>query len=578
MTAMLYILSLRNISAWSISKANKLTARRTITSCSPSILSPTTNALRHQQCSQGGSQQAYSTNVRKMNQSIMRRFSSPSTNLVDGDQVEEEEKKVIKIPRKFNPVPFEYHQELTLRVVSLTNLGIGICRTQIDTIIDDKEQKDNSENNDSGDDSNSSSSGWVIMVPNVIPDELVRVRIYRNHKTYSDADLLEIIEASPNRIHEPKCPLSTICGGCQYQHMNVQTQREWKREQVEQLLQRVGGLDLNSFPRVKDTVGTDEVFHYRSKITPHYDAPSKNGGLIGPIGFKEKMSRRLVDIPSCAIATERINEKLTQVRDEVRADAKEGRLRRPKKGATLLLRDANEGVITDNNEYVTTKVDGLTFRFLAGNFFQNNPFMLPVMVDHVVTAATKPSSNGTIMTHLIDCYCGSGLFALGSASSFDVCVGIEVNDRAVEEARKNAELNDIKNCMFVSASAEAIFESTDPVRSATVNSGDDDGEGSGGVLVRDFPRESTVVVVDPPRKGCSEEFLEQLYEFAPQRVVYMSCDPATQARDAKGLVGNGYEIVSSQPFDLFPQTRHIESLVVFEKKRGDGETDNTGKD
>jgi 23S rRNA (uracil1939-C5)-methyltransferase/tRNA (uracil-5-)-methyltransferase len=179
------------------------------------------------------------------------------------------------------------------------------------------------------------------------------------------------------------------------------------------------------------------------------------------------------------------------------------------------------------------------------------------MVDHVVAAATKHGRNGMQMTHLIDCYCGSGLFCLTAASYFQVLVGIEVVDKAVEEARENAALNGIENCAFVAASAEAIFESKQPVLLPSLQREP--------CLVRDFPRDETVVVVDPPRKGCSPEFLAQLYNFGPQRVVYMSCDPATQARDAKGIVENGYEITSIQPFDLFPQTRHIESLIVFER-------------
>ncbi|KAL7522684.1 hypothetical protein ACHAWX_007367 [Stephanocyclus meneghinianus] len=266
---------------------------------------------------------------------------------------------------------------------------------------------------------------------------------------------------------------------------------------------------------------------------------------IGPIGFKEKASRRLVDVPYCHIATPAINTALEQIRNDKRTEAIEGRLKKPSKGATLLLRDAEGVVQTNPTKYVDTLVNGLTFRFQAGNFFQNNPYMLPKMVDLVVSAATAPSPIGERMTHLIDCYCGSGLFALGSSSFFDVCVGIEVNSKAVEEAKANAVLNGIGNCDFVSASAEAIFQSRDP----------------------DFPRDNTVVVVDPPRKGCSQEFLEQLDRYRPARVVYMSCDPATQARDANFLVGHGYKIVSVQPFDLFPQTRHIECLAVFDRVR-----------
>eukprot|EP00586_Coscinodiscus_wailesii_P022639 CAMPEP_0172521048 /NCGR_PEP_ID=MMETSP1066-20121228/292353_1 /TAXON_ID=671091 /ORGANISM="Coscinodiscus wailesii, Strain CCMP2513" /LENGTH=528 /DNA_ID=CAMNT_0013303897 /DNA_START=255 /DNA_END=1841 /DNA_ORIENTATION=- len=486
---------------------------------------------------------------------ILFQTAISSDDLVTSNNDKEEAAARVKIPKKFVPFPFQYHEELTLRVDSLTNLGIGICRTPSDF---------------------APVPNWVVMTPNVIPGELVRVRIFRNHKTYSDADLLEVSEPSPDRINTPRCPLSTVCGGCQYQHMTLSSQREWKREQVSELLTRIGGFaPPRRLPRVNPTVGTDRAFHYRSKITPHYDAP-RDRPSIGPIGFKEKRTRRLVDVPYCPIATEGLNAKLAEVREDVARQVREGTIRRPKKGATLLLREANEGVVTDHNTYVTADVGGLTFRFLAGNFFQNNPHVLPIMVEHVVRAARGGDGEGggatstmthlidcycgvraarggdgegggatSTMTHLIDCYCGSGLFGISCAARFEKVVGIEVNERAVEEASANAALNGITNCEFVAASAEAIFRND---------------------VVNLFPRSRTAVVIDPPRKGCSEEFLEQLCEYGPERVVYMSCDPATQARDAKVLAEKGgYSIGSVQPFDLFPQTRHIECLIVFDR-------------
>ena len=136
------------------------------------------------------------------------------------------------------------------------------------------------------------------------------------------------------------------------------------------------------------------------------------------------------------------------------------------------------------------------------------------------------------------------------------------NAKAIEEAKANAVLNEIKNCDFVSASSEEIFKSKDPVKVGDTDNNEDP------LLVKDFPRDNTVVITDPPRKGCSEEFLQQLDKYRPARVVYMSCDPATQARDTAFLVSHGYSIVSIQPFDLFPQTRHIECLAVFDRPFG----------
>jgi len=483
---------------------------------------------------------------------------------------------VQKIPRKFVPFPFQYHEILTLRVESLTNLGIGICRIQLPLTETNHEKIGEV----SSIETTSSSKGWVVMVPNVIPGETVQCRVFRNHKSYSDADLLQIIEPSPQRI-QPKCALFGECGGCQYQHVETDLQRKWKTLQVQDLFERVGKFQPTDFPETLPTLGTDEVYNYRTKLTPHYDKPIRKrdkgdgGGVeIRAIGFKKATNRQILDVPYCHIATDAINVKLTEVRENKFNESREGRLKRPSKGATMLLRDANslmdiEGdkkvVETNPNVYVTTDVKGLTFRFMAGNFFQNNPYMLPTMVNLVVEEAVKLNVFGKNMTHLIDCYCGSGLFSLCCAAHFDHCVGIEVNDKAVEEARINAELNQIQNCKFVAASAEAIFENQEAIIPTPSLSDDDQSDSN--ILVNDFPRDTTVVVIDPPRKGCSPEFLGQLYDFGPERIVYMSCDPATQARDAEGIAGAGYKIVSIQPFDLFPQTRHIENLVIFEKSR-----------
>jgi len=509
-------------------------------------------------------------------------------------------------------------------------MGWGIGRVPIDNEIQvppAQQQEDSDESIVMSDDDMDSTGPanekgperlWVIMVPHVVVGELCVVRIFRNQKQYSEADLIRVVEPSPDRVI-PQCSLAGLCGGCQYQHMSIQAQRAWKTKHVEEVLmqQKIEGYTLTpsggqenegsgpvaaSF-NVLPTLGTDQVYNYRSKITPHYDAPrlavAGAGGdvesdedmvdgattatyVFDAIGFQQSSNRNLVDVPECPIATVAINEKYRQVRKELHAKAKDGSLAPSKKnkkkrrgssrsgsggmlGATLLFRQADDDaetgesiVITDHNQYMKTTVKGITFQYLAGNFFQNNNYVLPLMVDAVIEAATQPTmATGERPTHLIDCYCGSGLFALSAASHFELCVGIEVNEKAIGEATANAEMNSIFNCQFMAASAEAIFTSPPTITL----------QGFENQRVQDFPRDKTVVVLDPPRKGCSEEFLEQLYEYGPQRIVYMSCGPSTQARDAKGIVEvGGYEIISTQPFDLFPQTKHIECLMIFEKK------------
>lgn len=421
---------------------------------------------------------------------------------------------------------------------------------------------------------------WEIRVPMVLPGERIRARIFKNFDTYSEGDLVSVIQASSQRI-QPLCKLAGKCGGCQFQHLSIETQRKWKTDHVRKGLkaQEIKGYsDSNSLEALlHPAMGTDEIYGYRSKLTPHYDAPYRNKKTdeyeMGPIGFQQVCSRQVIDVEECPIATPAINAKFRETRIELAQKAKEGLLNGRKKrkhrrnkgdvGATLLFREAdpdtegNPVVVTDNKEYMTTTVKGISFRYQAGNFFQNNNYVLPLMVDGVVTAATKPTASGVVPLYLIDCYCGSGLFALTAASQFNLCVGIEVQDKAIQEATANAKANNISNCQFMAASAEAIFKSPPKI---TLKGFEDE-------RVQDFPRDKTVVVLDPPRKGCSGVFLEKLYEYSPQRIVYMSCGPNTQARDAKGIVEvGGYEITSIQPYDLFPQTKHIECLMIFEKK------------
>ncbi|OEU16030.1 S-adenosyl-L-methionine-dependent methyltransferase [Fragilariopsis cylindrus CCMP1102] len=509
---------------------------------------------------------------------------------------------VFEIPKAFVTKPFDYHQQIIIEIESLTNMGWGIGRVSLkeqSNIIDTNDNKNEEEDDD--EEEEEEERLWVIMVPHVLVGETVKVSIFRNMKGHSEADLIEVITSSPERV-EPKCPLAGICGGCQYQHMSIKAQREWKTKHVEEVLLQQDITNYNTTEQLlvlsKPAAGTDEVYGYRSKITPHYQAPSDNFDgtyAMKEIGFQKSSNRNLVDVPECPIAMPAINEKYKEARGRLVDEAHRGLLNQvdPKKkkkrkrrgsknngggkGATLLFRQADDEVeedddgisstsplvVTDHNQYMTTTIKNLRFRYLAGNFFQNNNYVVPLMVDAVVEAAIMPVINNIIdgnnkksPSYLIDCYCGSGLFALSAASHFDLCVGIEVNPKAIEEATANAVSNDISNCQFMAASAEAIFTSPPEI---TIS-------GFEQQRVQTFPREETVVIVDPPRKGCSEEFLNQLYDYSPQRIVYMSCGPATQARDAKGIVEiGGYEITSIQPFDLFPQTKHIESLIVFEK-------------
>lgn len=402
-------------------------------------------------------------------------------------------------PRKFHPVPFEYHEEIELTIDSLSNLGQGVGRVD----------------------------GWVVFVNFALPGERVRARVFCNAQSHSEADLAAVLEPSPGRV-EPRCPLFGECGGCQYQHLDYSAQLEWKRRQVHDLLERLAGIGFEVSPVIPSPV----QYHYRSKITPHFKHPS--GGKIAEIGFL-RIGRRqqLIDVPQCPIASEAINRRLPSLREEVRRNAHGYR-----KGATLLLRDSADGTVcTDSTEVCEEKIGGLRFQFHAGEFFQNNPHILEAFTGHV---AREAAAGG--LRHLVDAYCGSGLFALTAASRFEQVAGIEISEAAIDWSRRNAERNGIANCEFLSGEAHAIFDA-----------------------VRDrFDPARTAVVIDPPRKGSNPEFLDQLSDFGPRRIVYVSCNPATQMRDLRHL-GDAYRPTRVQPFDLFPQTRHLECVVTLER-------------
>ena len=400
-------------------------------------------------------------------------------------------------PRKFKAEPYEWHEVVELKIEALSNLGAGIAKPK----------------------------GWVVFVPFALPGERIRAKVWRNEANCSHADLVEILEPSPDRI-EPHCRHFTTCGGCQYQHLPYEKQLEWKTRQVGELLWHMVGIEAE----VKATIPSPKQWGYRSKITPHFQRPKP--GEDFPIGFLEFNRRtRLVDVYNCPIAMDEINEVLQPIRDDVKRRAAEY-----KKGATLLLRATEDRVETDHRAPVSEKVGDLKFNFLAGDFFQNNPFILDSFTGHAAEQAKGPNQK-----YLLDAYCGSGLFGLTLAKNFEQVVGIELSETSADWARRNAKTNGIENASFIASSAEALF--------ADIT----------------FPPEQTSVLIDPPRKGCSVDFLHQLFDFGPSRVVYVSCNPATQMRDLKSFLEKGYKIESIQPFDLFPQTRHLECVIALSR-------------
>ncbi|KAG8721694.1 tRNA(m5U54)methyltransferase [Ceratobasidium sp. 394] len=433
---------------------------------------------------------------------------------------------------------------------------------------------------------------WAVVVPFALTGEKIRTRIYRSSRLHSFGDLVEVLEPN-NKLRDNsliRCKYFGKCAGCQHQMISYETQLLMKKEIVRKAFQNFSGLTTEYVPAPLDTMPSPRQFNYRTKITPHFDAPPSNrvrrGGKAKVaakdadtnwelrIGFNQMGRRSVLDIEECPIATPVLNAALGPVREQVHSN-----IQTYKRGATLLLRDSleprtvlggGEGTaetyianhsdddgtrhvcITDSKSVVHEQVGDFEFTFPAGQFFQNNNSVLKPLAEYVRDAILRPTQSGgaEAPTHLVDTYCGSGLFSITLSPHFDVIAGIEISADSIAFAQRNAELNNIptSKCTFRAGTASSIFAS-----------------------VGEFPPDRTAVVIDPPRKGCDEPFIQQLVAFRPATLVYVSCNVHTQARDVGSIlqktkeaeVGRRYQIESIRGFDLFPQTAHVESVAIL---------------
>ena len=463
----------------------------------------------------------------------------------------------------------------------------------------------------------SSRSPQIYVVPFTVPGDLVLAKIVRPllDNACITTDFLKVLEPSPQRRDDlVGCKYFSVCSGCQLQMLSYPEQLAHKKSIVERAYLNFSNLSPELVPRIGDTVGSPLQYGYRTKLTPHFDGPggmhAKNSERrfkeVPPIGFMEKGRRRVLDIEDCPIGTEAVREGMKRERERVAQE-----MHTFKRGATLLLREntkrtpgaaldgeqsestteviatsttnqsdpkkANGSTfsetktcVTDKNALTTEYVGNYVFQNAAGAFFQNNNSILPVFTDYVRNHALPsstlspdpdpgqgleivgaPSTRSHPIKHLIDAYCGSGLFTITLSPLFTSSLGIDISEQSITAASNNATLNSLSNARFIAADATHIF--------ADVT----------------FPPEATLVVIDPPRKGCDKSFLKQLLRYGPERIVYVSCNVHTQARDVGILVeGKGevrYGVESLRGFDFFPQTGHVEGVAVLQRQGGKSE-------
>lgn len=343
---------------------------------------------------------------------------------------------------------------------------------------------------------------FVIFVPFVAVGEVVEAEITEVKKRFARAKLLQVLQPSPDRA-QPECRYFGDCGGCQYQHLNYAAQLRLKHKQMQDQFQRIGGFEPGL---VAPVVGCPQPYGYRNRIMIRSQWDKFKQGLN--IGFIRSDNRLVVDIDECKIAEPAINDQIKAAKANPP----------PKGGLKVVLRIPPDG-----------------WEVPRDSFFQNNFFLLPALVDTVRDRLKLASAR-----HLLDIYCGVGFFSIELAGSVESFVGVELDRLAVQAARQNAAARGVTNGEFVSGAAEDLLP---------------------GLLAR-FDPDATTVLLDPPRKGCPPALLQALRQVRPAQIIYVSCHPATMARDLNVLCATGvFSLAHVAPLDMFPQTQHVESVA-----------------
>ncbi|AHM64539.1 23S rRNA (uracil(1939)-C(5))-methyltransferase RlmD [Paenibacillus polymyxa] len=453
--------------------------------------------------------------------------------------------------------------------------------------------------------------GFTLFVPGALPGEKVRVKVLKTKKQYGYAKLLDIAQSSPDRIAAP-CAIYDQCGGCQIQHMSYEAQLSWKRQHVVDVLERIGKLSVatessehiaevladsadgsaDHMSRVQGvvvhpTLGMSEPWRYRNKAQVPIGVTE--GGLVG--GFYARGSHRIVDMNTCLIQDERNDEVVARVkeigrmlgisayneetgrgllrhvvvktafrtgemmlvlvtngRDIPHADAWIGSIREHIPHVASICQNVNtkrtnvifgdETRVLWGRDVIYDYIGNVQFAISPRSFYQVNPVQTEVLYSKTVEYAGLTGKET-----VIDAYCGIGTISLFLAQHADQVYGVEIVKEAIDDARSNALLNEMRNVKFEVGASEDVIPAW-----------------------KEQGITADVIVVDPPRKGCDPRLLDTILEMKPERVVYVSCNPSTLARDLRILEDGGYKTVEVQPVDMFPHTVHVESVALLVRK------------
>lgn len=433
--------------------------------------------------------------------------------------------------------------------------------------------------------------GFTLFVKNAVIGDKVKVRVMKTKKTYGYARLMEVTEASLYRV-KPRCPLADKCGGCAFLQLDYQKQLEYKENKVRSCLERIGGFKLGGSQdglQMEPIVGMKEPYYYRNKAQFPVGR-NKEGRVV--TGFYAGGTHSIMDTSHCYIQARENEPIMERVRSFLETyqisvyeeESHKGLVRHvltrvgfvtgeimvciiingedlPHKeeliqslcqiphmtGICLNVNKEKTNVILGDKikllwgqPFITDYIGDVKFQISPLSFFQVNPAQTKVLYE---TALEYAGLTG--METVWDLYCGIGTISLFLAQKAGKVYGVEIIPQAIEDARRNAKINGIKNAEFFTGAAEEALPR----------------------MYREEGIRADVIVVDPPRKGCEESLLDTIVQMAPKRLVYVSCDPATLARDLKYLCGRGFELKRVRAVDQFAHTSHVETCVLLTRKK-----------
>jgi 23S rRNA (uracil1939-C5)-methyltransferase len=381
--------------------------------------------------------------------------------------------------------------------------------------------------------------GRTIFVSLSAPGDRLRVRIERVKGNVAFASVVEILEPSSLRI-DPPCPYFGSCGGCDFQQMNYAAQLDAKAEMIRDCLRRIGGID--PVPEFSLTPARNE-WHYRSRAQWQYDAVRRR------LGYFESGSRRVCDVAECAVLAPELQSTLLSLREQM----EQGALPDDARDFRAVVGDTNvsisngvrnptvrEGAPNHTPVDITRTIAGETYRLNAESFFQTNADLMPQLIEAALHDAQGERA--------LELYCGVGLLTIPLARKFTSVVGVESDSAAVKFAQSSLSLAGLLNTKIAREDVGTWLASNEQN------------------LRSDAP---DFLLLDPPRTGAESRVINGILGFKPKRICYVSCDPATLARDLKKLIAGGYSLESIAAFDMFPQTHHVETVAQLVSGQSD---------